>query len=116
MDDKIQLNGDACEIHRDTGSSTDSYGDTTPTWGKVSGGDEYVWIHKRRQGGRNPSVAGILDEAEYLGFLYSSTVSWELDMVVVGSVKYRIEKLNEVTGMRNETCHYEADLRKVEEG
>jgi hypothetical protein len=116
MDDKIQLYGDACEMHRDTGTVTDNYGDKTPIWGKVSGGDEYVWIQKRKLGGREPGPAGILDRAPYIGFLKSSTVSQDLDMVVVGSVKYRIEKLNEVSQIRDEVSHYEADLRLVEEG
>lgn len=116
MDDKIQLNGDACEVHRDTGSVTNTYGDKTPIWGKISGGDEYIWIQKRRLGGREASPAGILDEAPYIGFLKSDTAFQNLDMAVVGSVNWRIEKLNEITRTRNEVSHYEAQLRLVEEG
>ena len=114
MDDKIQLNGDACEVWRDTGSVTNTYGDTTPIWGKVD--DEYIWIQKRRLGGREASPAGILDEAPYIGFLKSDTAFQELDMAVVGSVNWRIEKLNKIARIRDETSHYEAQLRLVEEG
>lgn len=116
IDDKIQLNGDACEIHRDTGSVADSYGDITPIWGKVSGGDEYCWIQKPQLGGKVATAAGILDEADRLIFLQSSTVSRDMDMIVVGSTSYVVKKLNEKTMIRNETSHYEALCRLVEEG
>lgn len=114
FDNTIQLKGEAVEIHRDTGSTPDGYGDITPTWGKLA--DEYAWIQKTKQGGNEPGIAGILDRAPYLIFLKSTTASQDLDMVkTAAGVYYRIEKLNEVTGYSG-VSHYEADAKLVEEG
>lgn len=115
FDDRIQTHGEEVELHRDTGSVTDNYGDTTPVWGKVA--DEYAWIQKRKQGGNEPGMAGILDVAEYVVFLKSTTSSQDLDMVKTAeSIYYRLEKVNDVTMYGGETSHKAADASKVEEG
>jgi len=114
MDIQIQLKGEALTLQRDTGSVEDDYGDVTPVWGDVSLSEtEYIWVMKKEQGGNEPGPAGILDEAGYLGLLQSFTEAQELDMVLS---TYRIEKLSEVKAANGDTSHYEADLRKVEEG
>lgn len=115
FDNIIQLKGEAVEIHRDTGNVEDGYGDITPIWGKAY--DEYAWIQKRKQGGNEPGVAGILDRAPYIIFLKSTSSSQDLDMAkTAAGVFYSLEKLNPVTMYDGSTSHYEADARLVEEG
>lgn len=103
MDNEIQLKGDACEIHRNTGSSEDDYGDVTPTWAKQA--DEYVWL-ERMQDEILQLEAGVYDANPYKLRLFSTTVAQKFDKVVVGSVSYIIQTLRAIP-MRTGTSHVE---------
>jgi hypothetical protein len=117
MDDAIKRNGVALVLHRDTGSTENDYGDTTPTWGAVTlSATEYVWIQNVEPSGPTGAIPRRIDMASRPAFLMSFTEAQELDMIVVGSVKYRIERLREVEQYNGDTSHYEARIRLVEEG
>lgn len=103
MDNQIQLKGAACEIHRNTGSSEDAYGDVIPTWAKQA--DEYVWL-ERMQDEILQLEAGVYDANPYKLRLQSTTVAQKFDKVVVGSESYIIQTLRAIP-MRTGTSHVE---------
>lgn len=95
MDDKIELKGSAAEIHRDTGTSEDSYGDVIPVWAKQA--DEYVWVQPMRQELLKLDT-GIYDANDQRLFFKSTTIALQFDKVVIGAVEYIVQTIRDVPG------------------
>lgn len=95
MDEKIELKGSAAEIHRNTGSSEDSYGDVIPVWAKQA--DEYVWVQPMRQEILQLD-SGVYDDNPQRLFFKSTSIAQQFDKLVIGAVEYIVQTIRAVPG------------------
>jgi hypothetical protein len=120
MDRLIGRHGSSVDLQYLTEGAEDSYGFPAQTWSWRA--TEMVWLQRaslvasgRGATGIVLTIAGRLDESDFIGFVKSGSVVQRDDWFEVGGVKYDV-LLVEPQMLFNKVHHVEAHVRRRDEG
>ncbi len=108
----VRRTGENIGIYRETEGIIGSYGDPASTWALQA--TEKILITRPKASARD-SIAGRIDDSEYVGYLLSDSVARGHDYLLLDSIKYEV--VNVDTRKKRGTAFGKiAKLNKMDEG
>jgi len=83
----VRRTGENVGIYRETEGAVGAYGDPASTWDLQA--TEKILITRPKASARD-SIAGRIDDSEYVGYLLSDSVVMSHDYLLLDSIKYEV--------------------------
>jgi len=111
----VKRTGENIAIYRETEGAVGSYGDPASTWSVVA--TEKILITRPRASVYRAvdSIAGRIDQSEYVAYLLPATVAKSHDYLLLDTVKYEIINVDTLK-KRGTNFGCVAQLKRMDEG
>ncbi len=108
----VKRTGEDVGIYRETEGVVGSYGDPASTWALQA--TEKILITRPKASARD-SIAGRIDDSEYVAYLLSDSVARSHDYLLLDSVKYEVINVDTLK-KRGTSFGKVAKLNRMDEG